>query len=105
MMKPFRVYVGPHVWNIHYLPNLDGGDRGHTDTDTLTIRIADQPDSLTRSTLLHELLHVCTPYGLTVRPKEDAEETFVTAIEPGLFALVADERNRNLVTYLMEGAE
>ena len=101
-MPPRRLKVGPHRYAVECSTDLlfHGDRRGSTDVDRHRIIVAsDLAPSLTRETVLHELLHALwdtTP--LRLEPISKREEDVVTALAPPLLDTL--RRNPKLVAYL-----
>lgn len=89
---PRLVLVGPHVYQLRFVSGLMHEDGtallGQCLTDQLRIELEeDQPESLLRETVLHELVHaIAAQYSINEDGKE--EEEWASALGVGMLAVL-----------------
>jgi len=104
--RPTTFIFNSFKWKINYIEkgNLDRELFGETFTDTQEIDIytKNRNESVIRSTLLHELLHVGLEDVLSSidmnKNVNDKEESLVRLVSPRLFSIFTD--NPKLTKYL-----
>ena len=104
MQLPKEVWVMGHRWSIE-----ETSDDWLEDTDTWgeccsrkrRIRIyCGGGGSITRDTLLHEILHACW-HILALDGKEE-EERVVNSLSSILIGIIDDPRNKDIINFIME---
>ena len=99
---PMYVLVGPHSYRLKFVQGLkhEDGDMllGQCITDHLCIELEeDQPNSLLRETVLHELVHaIASQFGLSDRADEEA---WANAMGVGMLQLLV--QNPKLCEWLV----
>lgn len=104
MLLPNEIWVMGHKWDIE-----PADDNWFNDTDSWgdccsqkrRIRVyCGGGGSITRDTLLHEILHACW-HILAFREKEE-EERVVNSLSSLLIGIIDDPRNEDVINFLMD---
>lgn len=104
MLLPKEVWVMGHKWDIEPTqPNwLDDTDSwGDCCSVKRRIRVCcDGGGSITRDTLLHEILHAC--WAILALDAKEEEEKVVNSMASILIGVIDDPRNVDVINFIMD---